>query len=114
MRLSVVDNGKHIQDFAIYKDKTIRIIFDRYLMHLDKTKDICDQNYRNITKVANILQKTPAECTTDGDPFKFWLITVDGQEPMHIYGSIKLNESGDAAKNFHFYCNYIATFPHPN
>jgi predicted small secreted protein len=122
MKLSIIKEGKHIQDFIVNRDKTINVIFNKNsnidlnfveltfnnginkIINLSKHDHDMLQSYENTFKFSDI------NCCPDGDPGTFWIITIHGKEPMNMYGSTQRNEAGRASEDFAKFCNNISKF----
>jgi len=109
IRLSIFDRGKHVQECVVYKKKTIRIISKRYLLCFDITQKLTDQEYNQMVEWEQILQKQSIDGCTDGEPGLYQLVSVKGKEPMHVYGSMMVNEALKAGYGFKDFCGQLIT-----
>jgi hypothetical protein len=104
MKLSIIKEGVHIEDFTVYNDRTLHTMSD------DRIIDISRHDFKMLKNVENTLQVKSVHGCADGTPGTFWLVRIHGKEPMHMYGSICMDKPYQAARLFVKFCRDINDF----
>ena len=104
IKLTVIVDGIHIKDFIVNKNRTLTLIPE------NKTIKLSKHDFKNLERVESTLQNKGITGCPDDKFGTFWLITIHEKEPINIFGSICLDESGIVASLFRNFCNSISEF----
>lgn len=100
IKMSIIEYGKHVGDYIVFKDNTMKVIYKNHVVEIEKDIPLNKEEYEMLQNVEDTLRKQPVNCCPDGEPGLDMLITVEGRSPMYIYGSTMMNESQKAADKF--------------
>ena len=85
---------KHVKDFIVYNDKTLRYICNEAFCNLNVKKNLSESDYTLLSNWCNNLDSNTLNCCPDGDTGTYTMVSIRGCKPFNCYGSTMQNEAG--------------------